>query len=108
MQITLSPVRIDTQLTVVRSGDTLTLNGEAFDFSDLPDGATLPRHAIDSKWFAGDVMRIDGDLHIMLVLPHGPNAPEATCFPQPITLTKNGTVDMPPYNTLHDAPEEEA
>jgi len=45
MHITLIPQRRATPLTVTRNGDILTLNGETFDFSPLPDGATLPREA---------------------------------------------------------------
>ena len=67
MQITLSPARRDTPLTLSRTGDALTINGEVFDFTPLPDGATLPREAIASDWFAGPVERVDGTLHLTLV-----------------------------------------
>lgn len=97
MQITFSPMRRDTPITVSRSGDTLTINGTAFDFSPLPEGATLPREAIASDWFAGPVERIDGVLHVALVLPHGAGAPHETLFPAPITLAGDGPVSLPPY-----------
>jgi hypothetical protein len=42
------------------AGDVLTINGAAFDFGALPDGATLPRAAVDCDWLASDVERIDG------------------------------------------------
>ena len=41
MKIILSPMRRDAQLTLSKSGDLLTLNGEAFDFSGLPNGAQV-------------------------------------------------------------------
>jgi len=97
MQITFSPQRRDTPLALSRSGDTLTINGEAFDFSPLPEGATLPQEAITGDWFAGPVERIDGELHLTLALPHGANAPHETLFPAPITLTGDGPVALPPY-----------
>ena len=103
MHISLSPLRSDETLAISRAGDTVTVNGEPFDFTALPDGATLPREAINSDWFAGPVERIDGLLHIKLALPHGANAPDETRFPAPITLTQNGPVQLPP----HDAAEEE-
>ncbi|MGX0876212.1 hypothetical protein ACSSV4_000887 [Roseovarius sp. MBR-154] len=97
MQITLSPSRRDTALELSRNGDTLTINGETFDFSPLPDGASLPTEAIGSDWFAGPVERVGGVLRLTLILPHGANAPEATRFPAPITLTGDGPVSLPPY-----------
>ena len=97
MQITLSPARRDTPLTLSRQGDALTINGEVFDFTPLPEGATLPREAIASDWFAGPVERVGGALRLSLVLPHGANAPQETLFPAPLILTGNGPVILPPY-----------
>ncbi|MEX5587063.1 hypothetical protein [Pseudomonas urmiensis] len=98
MQIALSPVRMDEQVTLVRQGDILYVNGEAFDFSPLQEGATLPWGAVLSDWFPGTVERIDGELHLTIRLPHGPNAPESTRFPVPISITKDGPVDLPVYD----------
>ena len=50
MHITLSPSRRDDRLTLSKKGDTLTINGEAFDLSAIPDGATLPRDAVACEW----------------------------------------------------------
>lgn len=95
MNLIFSPVRRDDRLTLRRTGDVLTINGEAFDFSALPDGATLPREAIACGWIAGDVTREDGVLHVPLILPHGASAPQETLFPVPLTLTDDGPVDLP-------------
>lgn len=95
MQITLSPVRSDDALTLEKQGDTLTVNSESYDFSQLADGETLPGEAIDSPWFAGPVERISGELHLTLRLPHGPNASEAERFPEPITVTEDGPIALP-------------
>jgi hypothetical protein len=99
MQITLSPARRDMPLTLSRNGDALTLNGEVFDFTPLPEGATLPHEAIASDWFAGPVERVGGTLRLTLVLPHGANAPQETLFPAPLTLTGDGPLTLPPYAT---------
>jgi len=106
MKLTLTPMRHDGTLTLHRAGDVLTINGEAFDFSPLPDGATLPREAVDCAWLASDVERIEGTLHLTLLLPHGADAPEETRFPAPITLTADGPVILPPYNIKDEAHEE--
>ena len=97
MKLTFSPTRSDTAMELSRSGDVLTINGEVFDFSPLPEGATLPPEAIAGDWFAGPVERIGGTLHVALRLPHGTNAPQETLFPAPITLTGDGPVALPPY-----------
>ena len=98
MHIKLSPIRTDRTLLASRSGDTLTINGETFDFAPLEEGETLPADAIDSPWIVGDVTRTDGALHITLRLPHGANAPEETRFPEPIIDPPDGETALPPHS----------
>lgn len=93
--VSFSPRRDDSDLELYRSGDALTINGKAFDFSPLPNGATLPASAIDSPLFCGDVERIDGVLHVSLILPHGPNPPHHVAFPSPLTVTQDGEIEVP-------------
>ncbi|WP_113154796.1 hypothetical protein [Nitratireductor sp. OM-1] len=95
MFISFSPQRRDASLSLSRSGDVLTINGEAFDLSVVPEGATLPREAISSDWFAGPVERVGGELHISAILPHGPNPSQAVAFPQPITVNEDGPIAVP-------------
>lgn len=95
MRITFSPFRSSARLSVFRSGDVLTLNGEPFDFGPLPEGATLPAETIDCEWIVGPVQRIDGELHLTLRLPHGPNPPHAVAFPEPIHVTEDGPIPLP-------------
>lgn len=104
MKITFTPVRSDARLALSRAGDRLTLNGEVFDFAPLPDGAVLPPDAIDSDWFPGPVTRVDGHLHVTLILPHGPDAPDATRFPAPLILAEDGPVTLPPHDATKDTP----
>ena len=96
MHITLSPSRRDDRLTLAKKGDTLTINGEAFDLSAIPDGATLPREAVACEWLASDIDRIGGVLHLTLILPHGANAPHEARFPEPIVAT-DGPIVLPAY-----------
>ena len=95
MKVTLSPQRRDDIVNYQKSGDTLLVNGEGFDFSKLEDGDVLPREAIKSEWFSGDVTRVDGELWLSLILPNPWNYSQAQAFPSPIQVTKNGLLDMP-------------
>jgi hypothetical protein len=111
MHITLSPVRLDETLTASLAGDVLTLNGQTFDFSQLPEGATLPAEAIASDWIVGPVSRIDGELHLTLRLPNGPNPSRAVAFPEPIRVMTDGPIPLPfdpePVPEVLPEPEEQ-
>ena len=82
-------------LDVSIAGDVLTLNGEAFDITQLPEGGTLPAEAIVSEWITGPVSRINGVLHLALRLPLGPNPSQAAAFPEPIHVSEDGPVPLP-------------
>lgn len=95
MQISLSPQARNDTLTLTRSGDILTINGEDFDFSTLPDGATIPAGDVPCEWIVGPVDRIDGGIHLTLILPHGPNPPQAVAFPVQIVDPPDGPIALP-------------
>ncbi|AZB65043.1 hypothetical protein EBL87_15320 [Cereibacter sphaeroides] len=97
MQITFSPQRRDGALILARAGDSLILNGEVLDMSGIPDGATLPRDAVGSEWLASDIERIEGVLHLTLILPHGPDADAATLFPAPVHAETDGPISVPAW-----------
>jgi hypothetical protein len=104
MYIDLNPVRDDRALTLARTGDTLTVDGVAFDFGQLAEGDILPREAVSCPRLASDVTRTGGRIVLSLYLPHGADAPDETRWPAPLDLTGGGPVALPPY----DAPEEPA
>jgi hypothetical protein len=95
MLIKLSPIRSDKTLVVSKKDDVLTVNGEVFDFSPLKEGQVLPADAIKSEWFIGDVSRVEGELILTLVLPHGPNPSQNVAFPKDLVNVKNGKVKLP-------------
>lgn len=98
MILTLSPIRMDDTLTASVAGDVLTLNGAALDFSALASGAAMTAEATGSPWIAGDVTRDGaGVLTVPVLLPIGPDAPEAARFPAPVEVTA-GPVPLPPYS----------
>ncbi|MGV1943518.1 hypothetical protein ACQZ5D_23825 [Agrobacterium sp. 22-211-1] len=95
MIISLSPQRRDDLLSVTKAGEILSINGESFDFSSLPDGATIPAETIPCELISGPVERVDGELHITIILPHGPNPPHDILFPAPIVNPPDGRVVLP-------------
>lgn len=95
MRISFSPRRMDGALTLSREGDVLSINGETFDFSALPDGATLPAGAIASDWIVGPVERIGGVLHLTVILPHGARPSPAVAYPEPVIVTADGPIAVP-------------
>ena len=95
MHITLIPQRRDDTLVVSKTGDTLTINGTAFDFSVIPDGATLPSTATDCPFLTGNIERVAGDLRLTLILPTGANASQAANFPTSLTNPANGVLEFP-------------
>lgn len=98
MKITFLPMRRDDRLTLDREGDILTLNGARFDFGHVQEGAELDAEAIASDWFAGPVRRVEGQLQVTLLLPHGHRAPRATLFPEPLQITEDGPVPVPAHS----------
>jgi len=98
VNIQLIPTRSDTsQPILLVTGDVLTINGEAFDFSQVSNGDTLPADAVGSDFVIGDVTRTAGVLTVPVLLPHGPRAPQETRFPTDINAG-DGLVRLPSYN----------
>lgn len=109
MIIDLSPQRRDDVLEVTKAGDALTIDGVAFDFSALPDGATIPAGEVPCEWLVGPVERIAGELHLTLILPHGPSPSQAVAFPRPLIDPPDGVIGLPVdlAPSIPDAAEEE-
>lgn len=76
-------------------GDRLRINGEMFNFNPLAEGDTIPAGVIPCDWISGPVERIDGEVHLTLILPHGPNPSHAVAFPEPIHVTQDGPITLP-------------
>lgn len=95
MHISFSPQRRDGALAVIKDGDKLRINGELFSFIGLPDGATIPAGEVPCEWIAGPVERIDGVIHLTLILPHGPSPSQAVAFPADLIDPPDGPLAIP-------------
>ena len=101
MRVSFSPIRWDADLHLYKSGDTLTINGDVLDFSDLPNGGEYPPTSIDNPFVIGGVSRLDGVIHITVLLPYSnPDAPAEVIFPKPIEVTTDGDIVLPAGRTV--------
>lgn len=95
MKIRFSPMRLETDLTVTRRGEKLEINDEEVDFSDLAPGEYQSAGQIGCDLVVGAERDGAGALCVTLILPHGPDAPHALRFPEPVILTEDGPVPLP-------------
>ncbi|AVB15032.1 MULTISPECIES: hypothetical protein [Pseudomonas syringae group] len=94
MIIKLAPQRRDDAFVVEKNGAVLIINGEAFDFSPMSAGSTLPRSAIVSEWFAGDV-EYENDLTIHIIMPVPANYSPEQAYPADLIEVPDGIVQFP-------------
>ena len=95
MNITFSPQVRTGNLTLSKSGDILTINGDAFDFSFMEEGDVLPYDAVNCPLLVSDVTRTDGAITLTLILPITSGASEAARFPTPILNAPDGAIEVP-------------
>lgn len=102
LTLNISPVRSDEETIGSLTGTVLTINGTAYDLSELPDCATAQHPEL------GTVKRSGDEYECTIRLGHGPNAPHETRFPEPIILENhNGPVELPLYDVVPEPEEEE-
>lgn len=94
-------------LSLDRQGDVLTVNGDALDFSDLPDGGYYPPEAIDNPHVPAGARREDGRIHVAVILPYSvPSAPRSVTHPELLDLVADGPVVLPTSAaTMEDMPD---
>ena len=92
-RISFSPQYSDAVLTLENQGDTLIVNGDELDFSDLPDGGEYPPEAIDNPSIVGGVSRDGDEIRVTVLFPYQASGHFET--PSPITVTKDGPITLP-------------
>lgn len=101
MIINLIPVIWLTQgtapLALAVQGDVLSVNGQLFDLSVIPDGSTLPDagKASGCLYLTGNIERTGGELHVTLRMPVSDNPTPAQAYPEPLRITADGPVHLP-------------
>lgn len=102
MKIYFDPIRYRAALEVVKAGDVLTINGVAFDFSVVPEGALLPSSAVACEFVRGDITRVDGALSLTLLLPYDVTSPNHRFDPAPLDSPPDGLLVLPQPEYLPD------
>lgn len=95
MRIILSPVRMDSTLSIYKENEKLTINGELFDFSPMGFGDTLPYGSVHSEWVTGDVNKYDDGIELIIVFPIPFDYTQEQAFPIPLDNVKDGVVEFP-------------
>ena len=103
MHISFSPQRRDDTLSVSKNGDKLRINGELFSFVTLPEGGTIPAGVIPCEWIVGPVERVNGEVRLTLVLPHGPTPSAEVSFPVALVDPPDGDLAIP-FDPQQDGP----
>ncbi|WP_421362917.1 hypothetical protein [Agrobacterium rosae] len=78
-------------MNLQKRGDTLLINGKAFDPSAYD--ASLPQNS----WIVGEPTQLKDSWYVTIILPHAASAPRATRFPEAIIVSADGPVELPPY-----------
>jgi hypothetical protein len=109
MHIKLSPQRRDDKIVAIKSGSILTVNGEVFDLRPMLEGATLPRTAILSEWFPGEITMQNGEITLTLLLPLPASYSPEQAFPADLINVPDGAVVFPsplPEQPAHEVSPE--
>ena len=104
MRISFSPQLRAATLLVEKQGDILTINGESFDFSSLPDGATIPDGDVPCAFIVGPVERIGGALQLCLCLPYRVGNRHVAA-PQPLIDPPDGAINLPGLDPAEEEPD---
>lgn len=102
MRISFDPIRYQARLEVEKAGDVLTINGEAFDFSVIPEGALLPSSAVACEFVRGSITRTNGVLSLTLLLPYDVTALNHKFDPEPLDNPPDGPLVLPQPDPLPD------
>ncbi|WP_300440669.1 hypothetical protein [uncultured Mameliella sp.] len=91
LTIVFAPVRREGELVLERQGNSLIANGAAYDLAAL---AAEESDSPGEGWVQSVRLTEEG-LEVVVLLPHGADAPEAVRFPQPVTVEVDGEIAVP-------------
>lgn len=114
MKIKLWPDFIEGPLAASVNGDVLTINGEEFDFSGIPEGHRLPASAVANRFFMTGssefIERKGKTLYLTIKFPVYLDSPEGIRNPpDPIIIdARSGQIKFPDASSVksEDAPHD--
>ena len=77
-------------VTLSFTGTVMTLDGTDYDLSEMPDGADVAHPEFSAS-------RNGDEYTVKIRLRYINGAPHHTRFPEPIEVTEDGPVELPPY-----------
>jgi len=95
MNVRFSPMRHEETLALSKSGDILTVNGDPFDFSTIPEGTGLSPDDMPSDWITQVDRDVSGKLTVTMILPIAADAPMEARFPEALADVADGAVPLP-------------
>lgn len=93
MNFIFNPQRRDDELLLSVSGDVITINNVDYDLSVIPEGAALPGGSTDCAFLSGDISRVNGEISVVVTLPHKADPHHAIAFPSPAAVSSGVVVD---------------
>lgn len=99
MRIKLFPFLTGDTISASVHGDVITINGEPYDLSGIPEGYQLPANAVGCDWLSVSdfVERVDGEICLTLKCPVQWDSPAVIRAPdEPVVLyVTKGAVKFP-------------
>lgn len=77
-------------VTLSFTGTVMTLDGSEYNLADIPDGADVAHPEFSAS-------RNGNNYTVKIRLRYIRGAPHHTRFPEPIEITEDGPVELPPY-----------
>lgn len=103
-ELILSPKYLLPPLALSVTGQVWAFNGKTIDFANLGNSEAIGADATDCPYILSASKDGSGNLTVTVLLPHGPDAAEATRFPDPITVSSDGPVALPAFCQGASAP----
>ena len=79
---------------VSKAGDVLTVDGESYDFSTIPEGGSIPAFVVPCPWIVEPVTRTGGHIVLTLTIPCG-YSPTTIPRPAPLVDPSDGPISLP-------------
>ena len=88
------------QCSLSKQGETITVDGETFDFSGIAEGDYMDIDDIGCPFIVNHVRRIDGQVIVKVRFGIGQNASANQTFPEDLIDPPDGAILFPEYQEM--------